>query len=46
VGEESLYGAGVLDGGEDAQPAATAGTGEDIEIEQHVRCDPTGPPTG
>ena len=33
VGEDGLHGAGVLDGGKDAQPAATAGAGEDIEIE-------------
>jgi hypothetical protein len=31
VGEDGLHSAGVLDGGEDAQPAATAGAGEDSE---------------
>src|SRR2546428_8697360 len=33
AGEEGLPGEGVLDDGDDAQPAATPGTGEDIEIE-------------
>jgi TRAP-type uncharacterized transport system substrate-binding protein len=33
VGEDGLHGEGVLDGGDDAQPAATAGTGEDAEVE-------------
>jgi len=28
-----LHGAGILDSGDDAQPAATAGTGQDIEVE-------------
>jgi hypothetical protein len=30
VGEDGLDGEGVLDGGDNAQPAATAGTSEDI----------------
>jgi len=34
VGEDGLHGERVLDGGEDAQPAATVGTGQDIEVEQ------------
>ena len=33
MGEDGLHGEGDLDGGDDAQPGATAGTGEDIEIE-------------
>jgi hypothetical protein len=35
VGEDGLHGEGILGGGEDAEAAATAGTGEDIEIEQY-----------
>jgi hypothetical protein len=36
-GEDGLHGEGVLHDGHDAQPAATAGTGEDIEVEgRHV----------
>ena len=34
VGEDDLHGERVLDGSEDAQPATTMGTGEDIEGEQ------------
>jgi hypothetical protein len=37
VGEDGLDGEGVLDGGDNAQPAATAGTSEDIEGEHAVR---------
>jgi len=33
VGENGLYSEGIVHGGDDAQPAATAGTGEDIEVE-------------
>ena len=33
VGEEGRHGERSLDGGEDAEAAATAGTGEDIEVE-------------
>jgi hypothetical protein len=33
VGEDGLAGEGVLDGGDNTQPAATAGTSEDIEGE-------------
>jgi hypothetical protein len=33
VGEDGAHDRGVLHGGDDPQPAATAGTGEDIEIE-------------
>jgi len=33
VGEDGLHGEGILPGGDDAQPATTAGAGEDIEIE-------------
>jgi hypothetical protein len=33
VGEDRADDGGILHGGEDAQPAATAGTGQDIEIE-------------
>ena len=32
-GENGLHGAGVLHGGEDAQPATTAGTSEDLDLE-------------
>ena len=37
VGEDGLHGEGILDGGEDAQAAATAGTREDIEGEGSFR---------
>ena len=43
VGEDGLHGARVLDGGEDAQPAATAGAGEDIEIEHAAHQGGPGP---
>jgi hypothetical protein len=33
VGEDGAHDRGVLHGGDDAQPAATAGAGQDIEIE-------------
>jgi len=33
VGEDGPHGARVVDGGDDVQAAATAGAGEDIEIE-------------
>jgi hypothetical protein len=36
VGEDGLDGEGVLDGGDNAQPAATAGTSGDIEGEHAV----------
>ena len=36
MGEDGLDGEGVLDGGDNAQPAATAGTSEDIEREHAV----------
>jgi hypothetical protein len=36
VGEDGLDGEGVLDGGDNTQPAATAGTSEDIEGEHAV----------
>jgi hypothetical protein len=36
VSEEGLHREGILHGGDDLQPAATAGTGENIEIE-HAR---------
>jgi hypothetical protein len=36
VGEDGLDGEGGLDGGDNAQPAATAGTSEDIEREHAV----------
>jgi hypothetical protein len=34
VGEDGAHDRRILDGGDDAQPAATTGTGEDIEIER------------
>jgi hypothetical protein len=34
VGEDGPHDGRVLHDGDDAQPAATAGTGEDIEVEQ------------
>ena len=37
VGEDGLDGEGVLDGGDNAQPAATARTSEDIEGEHAVQ---------
>jgi hypothetical protein len=43
VGEDGLHGARVLDGGEDAQLAATAGAGEDIEIEHAAHQGGPGP---
>jgi len=36
VGEDGLHGEGILPGGDDPQPAATARAGEDIEGEQIV----------
>jgi hypothetical protein len=33
VGEDGLHGEGILHGGDDPQPAATARAGEDIEGE-------------
>ena len=33
MGEDGLHGEGLLDGGADLEAAATAGTGEDIEVE-------------
>jgi uncharacterized protein DUF4157/lysine-specific metallo-endopeptidase family protein len=38
VSEDGLDGEGVLHGGEDAQPAATAGAGEDVEVEHGAGC--------
>jgi hypothetical protein len=46
VGEDGLHGAGGLDGGEDAQPAATAGAGEDIEVEHAAHQGSPGPRAG
>ena len=43
MGEDGLHGARVLDGGEGAQPAATAGAGEDIEIEHAAHQGGPGP---
>jgi len=43
VGENGLHGAGVLDGGEDTQPAVTAGAGEDIEGEHAAQQGSPGP---
>ena len=43
MGEDGLHGARVLDGGEDAQPAATARAGEDIEIEHAAHQGGPGP---
>ena len=41
MGEDGLYSEGILHGGDDAQPAATAGTGEDIEVEHAAhQCGP------
>ena len=37
VGEEGAHDRAILDGGDDAQPAARAGTGEDIEIERRAQ---------
>jgi hypothetical protein len=31
-GEDGLHSEGILHGGDDAQPAATAGTGEHVEV--------------
>ena len=41
AGEDGLHGEGVLDAGDEAQSAATPGTGKDIEIEHaaHQRGD-------
>ena len=36
MSEDGLHGAWVLDGGDDAQPVATAGTGQDIEIVRRI----------
>jgi hypothetical protein len=36
VGEEDAHEVRILDGGDDAQPAAAAGPGEDSEIERTV----------
>ena len=43
VGEDGLDGEGVLDGGDNTQPAATAGTSEDIEGEHAVHQRRPGP---
>src|SRR5206468_5173688 len=42
-GEDGLDGEGVLHGGDDAQPAATAGTGEDVEVEHAAQQGRPGP---
>ncbi len=42
-GEEGLDGEGVVHGGEDARPAATAGTGEDVEVEHAAHQGSPGP---
>ena len=46
VGEDGLYDAGVLDGGDDAQPGLTAGTGEDVEGEHAAHQGRPGPGVG
>jgi hypothetical protein len=43
VGEDGLDGEGVLDGGDNTQPAATAGTSENIEGEHVVHQRRPGP---
>jgi len=43
VGEDGLYDEGGLDGGNDAQPGATAGTGEDVEAERAAQQRRPGP---
>jgi hypothetical protein len=43
VGEDGLHGEGVLDGGDDAQPAATAGTGEAVEVDHAAHQGSPGP---
>jgi hypothetical protein len=41
VGEDGLYREGILHGSDDSQPAATAGAGEDIEVEHAAhQCGP------
>ena len=46
VGEDGAHDRRVLDGGDDAQPAATAGTGQDIESEHAVHQRRPGPGVG
>ena len=45
VGEDGLHGAGILHGGDDAEAAATAGAGQDFEIE-HAAHEPRTRPWG
>jgi len=43
VSKDGAHDGGILNGGDDAQPAATAGTGEDIETERAVHQRGPGP---
>jgi len=43
VGKDGLHGEGIVHGGDDAQPAATAGTGEDVEGEHAAHQGRPGP---